>query len=99
MTTSSMYEDGTYLQCNPTWHQADSAWKAEHIRRILKKNGITPATICEIGCGAGEILTCLADDQGEKTIFHGYDISPQAMDICKKKERSNVHFFHENLLE
>ncbi len=48
MSTNSMYEDGTYLTNNPTWHEQDSPWKAEKIDRLLKKNGIYPSTLCEV---------------------------------------------------
>jgi cyclopropane fatty-acyl-phospholipid synthase-like methyltransferase len=66
---------------------------------MLKRNGIAPATVCEIGCGAGEILNCLAHDLGYAAVFHGYEISPQAFEICRKKEKPNLHFFREDLLE
>ena len=50
----SIYTDGTYLKQNPNWHQDDSAWKADHILSLLKRNGVeAPGSICEVGCGAG----------------------------------------------
>lgn len=94
----SIYEDETYLRNNPTWHAGDSAWKAAQIGRMLRKNGVNPLSVCEIGCGAGEILNCLADDYDTNVQFSGYEISPQAFAICKKKERLNLHFFLEDLL-
>lgn len=99
MNTSSIYEDGTYLDQNLTWHEEDSPWKAKHIGKILRKNHIEPSTVCEIGCGAGGILNCLADDYGAKVQFFGYEISPQAFEICKKKEKQNLHFFLKDLLD
>jgi hypothetical protein len=99
MNTSTIYEDGTYLSKNPTWHAEDSPWKAKQIGKMLRKNNITPSTICEIGCGAGEILNCLTHDYGEKVLFSGYEISPQAFEICKKKEKQNLHFYLKDLLD
>jgi hypothetical protein len=99
MTTKTVYEDGTYLDNNPNWHAEDSPWKAAHIESILQKNRVSPSSICEIGCGSGEILNSLSKHYGTNVIFSGYDISPQAFDICKKKEKNNLHFFLKDLLE
>ena len=99
MRQKSRYEDGSYLEENPTWHEEDSSWKARQVTRMLSKYTIIPAKVCEIGCGAGEILNCLAKEYGEQVDFSGYDISPQAIDICKKKEKENLHFFLKDLLQ
>jgi hypothetical protein len=99
MNSNTIYEDGTYLNKNPTWHEQDSVWKAKQIDKILTRNNIAPTTLCEIGCGAGEILNCLANDLGANVQFSGYEISPQAFDICNKKEKQNLHFFLKDLLD
>jgi len=99
MSPETIYEDGTYLAKNRTWHEEDSAWKATHVRRILERNNIVPSTLCEVGCGAGEILKCLADKYGPNVLFSGYEVSPQAFAICKKKEAQNLHYFLKNLLD
>lgn len=98
MNTSSIYENGTYLSNNPTWHEEDSQWKAKQIDHILKKNNIRPLTICEIGCGSGEVLNQLSNHYDTQVSFSGYDISPQAFDRCHKKEKHNLHFFLKDLL-
>jgi len=92
MGTVSIYHDGTYLDNNPTWHAEDSPWKARQIGKLLRKNSIEPMTICEVGCGAGEILNCLASEFGDKVMFSGYEISPQAFEICEKKAGHNLSF-------
>ena len=99
MSTSTTYEDGSYLAKNPTWHEEDSSWKAGEIRKILGRNKIEPSTICEVGCGAGEILTCLANSYSTNVLFSGYEISPQAFTICKNKERQNLRYFLGDLLD
>ena len=96
---NNIYKDGSYLEKNPTWHQEDSPWKAQQIIRILTKNNITPSTICEVGCGAGEILKCLNSELGDNVTFAGYEISPQAFEICSKKETNNLKFYLTDLLE
>jgi hypothetical protein len=95
----TVYDDGTYLSNNPTWHEEDSPWKAKQIFRMLNKNNISPVSICEVGCGAGGILKCLADSYETAVAFYGYEISPQAFDICQIKEQQNLHFFHKDLLQ
>jgi cyclopropane fatty-acyl-phospholipid synthase-like methyltransferase len=55
--------------------------------------------VCEVGCGAGEILNCLANNLGDGIVFYGYDISPQAFEICTKKEKHNLNFFLKDLLD
>ncbi len=98
MKPNTVYEDGTYLENNPTWHEENSAWKARQILRILERNGISPSTVAEVGCGAGGILVSLANVFGPDVQFSGYEISPQALALCKDKEKPNLHFFLQDLL-
>jgi cyclopropane fatty-acyl-phospholipid synthase-like methyltransferase len=100
MSQNTIYENGIYFEKNPTWHEEDSPWKAKQIVKILKKNNIAPSSICEVGCGAGEILNCLTNEYDDnKVTFSGYDISPQAFSICSKKERKNLNFFLKDLFD
>jgi hypothetical protein len=41
----------------------------------------------------------LAEGYGTNVIFSGYEISPQAFEICKKKERQNLRYFLRDLLD
>src|SRR5213075_586346 len=54
--SSGIYQSGEYLDKNPTYHVEDSAWKARQIFQMIEKNRVKPASVCEVGCGAGEIL-------------------------------------------
>ena len=92
------YQNGLYLENNPTWHEEDSSWKAEKILNMLAGNNLKPKSIAEVGCGAGEILRCMAKEN-PKADFHGYEISRQAFEFCKKKEDKNLRFFHTDLLD
>ena len=94
-----IYENGTYLKNNPRWHEEDSPWKAKQIFDLINRNGLKPSTICEFGCGAGEILIQLSYQLNEKVNFYGYEISPQAFEICQRKRRNNIKFFLRDLLE
>jgi len=93
-----MYRNGEYLRKNPTWDVEDSPWKAEQILRILQEHKIHADTVGEVGCGAGEILVNLQRSLGNSCVFQGYDISPQAIEICKPKSNARLHFFQGDLL-
>ena len=95
---NDIYTSGAYLKNNPSWHGEDSPWKAEKIRDILENSSLRLNTICEIGCGAGGILYELSGTYSDKE-FYGYEISPQAYELCaQKKERENLTFYNADLL-
>ena len=95
----SIYADGTYLRNNPDWHVDDSPWKARHIAAMLERHGIVPQTVCEIGCGAGEVLRALSRDLPASTRFFGYEISPNAYELCARKAGERFTFRLANLLD
>ena len=95
---NSIYEDGTYLDNNQTWHEEDSPWKAQKIAEIIDRNSLDPSTICEVGCGAGEILNQLSLGNSD-TQFFGYEISPQAFSLCEKKSNDRLSFFLKDPLQ
>jgi SAM-dependent methyltransferase len=93
-----MYQSGEYLDKNPHWHAADSPWKAGQILKMIRKQNLRPATVCEVGCGAGEILNHL-HAQLTETDFWGYEVSPQAFEICSAKSKERLQFTLGDLLE
>lgn len=95
----TIYTDGTYLRNNPDWHVDDSPWKAAHIARILERHGVAPMTVCEIGCGGGEILRELSTHLDPRTRFTGYEISPVAYNICSRKANEKFQYRLANLLD
>jgi len=95
---TTIYTDGSYLRNNPEWHAGDSAWKAAHVASLLRDHGIDPASVAEIGCGAGEILRKLSLEF-PNAIFTGYDISPSALRICSAKANERLSFRLGTLLE
>ena len=96
---SKIYQDGTYLEKNSTWHEEDSPLKAKWINKIIKINHLSPSTICEIGCGSGEILNQVSQMYDDNIKFYGYEISPQAFEICKKKTKKNLIFNFSDVLK
>jgi len=87
-----MYTNGDYLKNNPTWDVEDAPWKADLIFRMIQKHHIEPKTICEIGCGCGEILRQLQLKSPESVKFTGYEISPQAYELCTKRSNARLCF-------
>jgi SAM-dependent methyltransferase len=88
----SIYRNGEYLARNPLWHLEESEWKAVQITRMLQKNGISPATVCDVGCGAGEVLRQLQKTLGSDCKLYGYDVSPQAIDLAQGRANERLHF-------
>jgi SAM-dependent methyltransferase len=94
---TSIYADGTYLKNNPTWHDEDAAWKAVQIMKMLAQNPISPQTICEVGCGTGQVLVELQKELRGQTSFCGYEISPDAFRLCVPKTNKSLVFKLETL--
>jgi SAM-dependent methyltransferase len=96
---TDVYTGGKYLDHNPTWHVEDSPWKARQIYRMLERHQLVPQTVCEVGCGAGEVLAVLQKILPAKVSFHGYDISPLALELARPRRGPNLEFHHADLLE
>lgn len=92
MNIPDRYVNGDYFRTNPTWDSEDSPWKAEQIYKIIQRNNLHPKSICEVGCGAGEILKQLQIILNDNCNFSGYEISPQAYDLCLDKTNNNLNF-------
>ena len=87
-----IYNNNTYLNNNPAWHQEDAPFKARKIIELLERNPITFQTVSEIGCGSGEILVQLERNLPNVTNFFGFDISRDAITIAKEKEVDKIRF-------
>ena len=94
-----IYQDGTYLRHNPTWHVEDSGWKAKKIWELLERNGVKPETVGEVGCGAGEILCELAKDYLQESRLYGYEITKEPLAGRKVDDTGRVSFEVRDILE
>lgn len=92
MRLEELYTSGEYLEKWPTWHAEESFWKTKQINRIMMRNHLVPATICEVGCGAGEILKQLQVHVNDQCRLWGYEISPQAFELCKSRANEKLCF-------
>lgn len=89
---ADIYNDQTYLDNNPTWHEEDSFFKASKIIALLKKNNIEFETVCDVGCGAGEILIQLHKEFPSLKKLTGLEISNDIFSIAKAKETGTIYF-------
>lgn len=96
--SESIYSNSEYLTHNPSWHVEHSAWKAMHVSRMLERNAIRPTRIVEVGCGAGEVLAQVKKAFPEAHLV-GYEISPQAFDLCRSRERDGLEFRNRSIAE
>jgi cyclopropane fatty-acyl-phospholipid synthase-like methyltransferase len=89
---SDLYTSGGYLENNPDWHDAEAPWKARRIHEFLSSHHVRPSTIAEVGCGAGGVLSNVAQRFGSDVQCVGYDISPQAISLARAKERDGLRY-------
>src|SRR5579859_1789498 len=91
MVVADFYTNGEYLKKNPGWHVDASPWKADSVLQVMRRNHLKPKTICEVGCGAGEILRILQQNMDKDCTFWGYEIAPQAVEMAKSRENERLH--------
>lgn len=71
------YLGSDYVERNPTWDVEDSPWKAARVHEVLATHGVRPASIVDVGCGAGLVLTELQRSYPAAHLS-GFDIAPDA---------------------
>jgi len=98
-TMKDIYIKGEYLSMHPSWCEEDSPWKAKQILTMIKKHNLRPRSICEIGCGAGEILNQLYGELPDYVSFTGYEISPHAFELSKGKIKERLQFYLRDFLK
>ena len=89
---TNVFVSGEYLQKIPQWHTEDSSWKAKCVFQMIEDNQLSPQTICEVGCGAGEVLRQLQLQMDPQCVFRGYDIAPAAIELSRSRENDRLHF-------
>ncbi len=91
-----MYEGAAYAEKNPGWHEEDAPWKAGHIAEMIRANSVKCDTICEVGCGTGDILLNLEREFPDARLT-GYEISPLAFERAQKKTSNRTSFHLEDV--
>lgn len=90
---ASIYKDGRYLEQHPLWHTEHSEWKAAQVINMIHRAGLRPRTVCEVGCGAGEVLRQIQEGVGPDCQLYGFDISPQAIQLCQSRSNARLHYY------
>jgi SAM-dependent methyltransferase len=90
------YFDGAYLEKNPSWDSEDAPWKAAKVVDLLRRAGVKPTSICDVGCGSGGVLAHL-HRLLPSVALTGFDVSPQLEQFWSK--HSNIRFSRGNFHE
>jgi SAM-dependent methyltransferase len=85
------YLSEQYHGRNPTWDLEDSPWKAALVRAAIQRTGLQPASIAEIGCGAGGVLAGLRDAFPDSRLV-GFDIAPAAARFWPRHAAARIEF-------
>lgn len=64
---------------------------------LARHTRFVPRSICDVGCGAGQVLVELQKKLPEETFFRGYEISPDAFKLCLPKANRFLDFRLEDL--
>ena len=92
------YVNGSFEEHNPSWDSADSEWKAKLVTDAIRWNNLVPASIVEIGCGAGAILSSLRR-HFPHTYLSGFDIAPGAAKFWAHHTDLSIEFTLGDFLE
>jgi SAM-dependent methyltransferase len=83
------YAGDVYLAQNPGWHVEDSQWKADRVIDAL--GDWRPRTICDVGCGAGEVLRQLHDRLRPERLV-GYEVAEAAFELSRHRATDRLEF-------
>jgi SAM-dependent methyltransferase len=86
------YKSSKHIESVPNWHIEESPWKVRHIMQMLRRHQIIPKTVCEVGCGFGEVLRLMQASLGEECECWGYEISPVAIEHAQERANEHLHF-------
>jgi SAM-dependent methyltransferase len=89
---SAIYRDGSYLKNNPSWHIEESPFKVRQIQRMMRHQNLAPKTVCDVGCGAGQVLAELQARLPSDCVCWGYDVSPDALAMSSGRGNDNLRF-------
>jgi Methyltransferase domain len=99
LVPAEIYTDGGYIKKNPDWHVGDSPWKARHVLDLLARRHLTPKTVCDVGCGAGEILSQLRRQMPADVSFTGFELSPDAYALCLPRAAERLEYRMESAFD
>src|SRR2546425_4377504 len=89
--TIERYRGDRYANTNPTWDIEDSPWKVEQVLRMMRAHNLAPASIAEVGCGAGAVLAGMRRVFPEAKLY-GFDIAPGAAHLWARQADAGIEF-------
>ena len=93
-----IYQDGSYLDKNQTWHTEDSDWKLSQVIKMIRKHDeLILNSITEVGCGAGLVLDGLSKEY-RNCKFKGFDIAPNLPFLWDSLKGNSVEYSLEDFL-
>jgi SAM-dependent methyltransferase len=91
-TAANLYTSDEYSRQVSDWHVSESNAKVREILRALHRHRLTPRRVCDVGCGAGEVLRLLQQQLPTTTEFVGYDIAPRALELAASRANARLRF-------
>jgi len=85
------YLGAAYARRNPSWDAEDSSWKAGLVRDTLARAGLRPASIADVGCGAGGVLAALRPFLPDARLC-GFDVAPAAARLWEAHAGRDIRF-------
>lgn len=92
------YLTGDYAEKNPDWDSSDSPWKADRVAELLGCNQVCPASIVDVGCGAGGVLAAMRARYPAAELT-GFDIAPGLSRLWQAHAGTDIRFVLGNFLE
>jgi hypothetical protein len=97
--SADRYLSGEYEDRNPGYHVEDSPWKAAQVMSMLNAHGIKPKNLCDIGCGAGEVLKQIELLTPNDCQLSGFEVNPAAQRHWENRASSRLRFHCADLLQ
>ena len=82
--SKNIYDNGSYLDSNSSWHEEDAEWKFRHLEPFLSNLKFT--TLVDVGCGTGAVLNYIKKSYSDVSFF-GFEISQDASSFWKDKDK------------
>jgi SAM-dependent methyltransferase len=94
-----IYNDGSYLRVNSTWHEEDSPYKSRLVSQAISRNHLKFETCADVGCGSG-LVTELVAQKFPRAKCDGFDLSADAAEFWKRRpSRENLSYKREDFVQ
>jgi SAM-dependent methyltransferase len=94
------FYDDSYRQAggdHARWRELSARGKADHVVELCSRAGLRPASVVEVGCGDGALLTALGARGLAGGELHGFEVSEEAARIARERGLSVAVYDGERL--